>query len=75
MSKRNLIAKDLRTSKYRKRIVAAKKGKGSYKRKGRFGTNPDRPFYYLRKLGRIAPKIKITIAEIANRFVNIALIL
>tara|TARA_Y100000590_G_scaffold451965_1_gene594266 strand:- start:509 stop:634 length:126 start_codon:yes stop_codon:yes gene_type:complete len=30
---RNLIAKDLFSSKYRKRIVKPKKGKGSYKRK------------------------------------------
>jgi len=30
---RNLIAKDLRTKKYRPRIVKAKKGKGSFKRK------------------------------------------
>jgi len=32
---RNLIAKDLFSSKYKKRIVKAKKGKGSYKRKKR----------------------------------------
>ena len=31
--KRNTIAKDLRTSKYRMQIVKAKKGKGSYNRK------------------------------------------
>jgi len=30
---RNLIAKDLFSSKYKKRIVKPKKGKGSYKRK------------------------------------------
>jgi len=30
---RNPVAKDLRTSKYRIRIIKAKKGKGSYKRK------------------------------------------
>ena len=33
MKKKNLIAKDLRTSKYRSRIVKSKKGKGSFKRK------------------------------------------
>ena len=33
MIKKNLIAKDLRTSKYRSRIVKPKKGKGSFKRK------------------------------------------
>jgi stalled ribosome alternative rescue factor ArfA len=33
MKKKNLIAKDLRTKKYKLRIVKAKKGKGSYKRK------------------------------------------
>ena len=33
MKKRNLIAKDLYTSKYKKRIVKPKKGKGSFKRK------------------------------------------
>ena len=33
--KRNLIAKDLFTPKYKKRIVKAKKGKGSFKRKKR----------------------------------------
>ena len=31
--KKNLIAKDLRTIKYRPRIVKSKKGKGSFKRK------------------------------------------
>ena len=31
--KRNPIAKDLFTSKYKKRIVKPKKGKGSFKRK------------------------------------------
>ena len=30
---RNFIAKDLFSTKYRKRIVRSKKGKGSYKRK------------------------------------------
>ena len=33
MGKRNLIAKDLFSSKYRKRVVKPKKGKGSFKRK------------------------------------------
>ena len=33
MKKRNFIAKDLFTSKYKKRIVKSKKGKGSFKRK------------------------------------------
>ena len=36
MKKRNKFAKDLMTSKYRVRIVKAKKGKGSYKRKKKF---------------------------------------
>ena len=31
--KKNFIAKDLRTSKYRTRIIKPKKGKGSFKRK------------------------------------------
>ena len=31
MGQRNLIAKDLYSSKYKKRIVKAKKGKGSFK--------------------------------------------
>jgi len=31
--KRNVIAKDLRTAKYRTRIKKPKKGKGSFKRK------------------------------------------
>ena len=35
MKKKNLIAKDLKTPKYRSRIVKPKKGKGSYKRKKR----------------------------------------
>ena len=35
MRKKNLIAKDLRTTKYRTRIVKSKKGKGSFKRKKR----------------------------------------
>jgi len=30
---RNLIAKDLFSAKYKKRVVRPKKGKGSYKRK------------------------------------------
>ncbi len=33
MKKRNLIAKDLFSSKYRKRVIRPKKGKGSFKRK------------------------------------------
>jgi stalled ribosome alternative rescue factor ArfA len=33
ISKRNFIAKDLKTTKYRPRVVKAKKGKGSFKRK------------------------------------------
>ena len=33
MKKRNFIAKDLLTSKYKKRVVKSKKGKGSFKRK------------------------------------------
>ena len=33
MKKKNPIAKDLRTRKYKTRIVKAKKGKGSFKRK------------------------------------------
>jgi len=33
MKRRNLIAKDLYTTKYKKRVVKAKKGKGSFKRK------------------------------------------
>ena len=33
MLKRNFIAKDLRSLKYKKRIVKSKKGKGSFKRK------------------------------------------
>ena len=31
--KKNIIAKELRTSKYRTRIVKPKKGRGSFKRK------------------------------------------
>ena len=33
MKKKNVIAKALRTTKYRTRIVKPKKGKGSFKRK------------------------------------------
>ncbi len=33
MKKRNKIALDLFTKKYRKRVVRSKKGKGSFKRK------------------------------------------
>jgi len=33
MKKKNLIAKELRTQKYRSKIVKPKKGKGSFKRK------------------------------------------
>ena len=33
MNKKNLIAKVLRSPKYRSRIVKSKKGKGSFKRK------------------------------------------
>ena len=33
MKRRNKIAKDLFTTKYRKRVVMAKKGKGSFKRR------------------------------------------
>ena len=33
MNKKNIFAKELRTQKYRTRIVKPKKGKGSFKRK------------------------------------------
>ena len=33
MKKKNIIAKELRTSKYRTKIVKPKKGRGSFKRK------------------------------------------
>ena len=33
MKKKNIIARELRTSKYRTRIVKPKKGKGSFNRK------------------------------------------
>ena len=33
MIKKNIIAKELRTTKYRTRVVKPKKGKGSFKRK------------------------------------------
>ena len=33
MKKKNLIAKDLLTQKYKTRVVKPKKGKGSFKRK------------------------------------------
>ena len=33
MFKKNLIAKNLRTKKYKPRVVKPKKGKGSFKRK------------------------------------------
>jgi len=33
MKKKNIIAKELRTSKYRTRIIKPKKGRGSFKRK------------------------------------------
>ena len=33
MKKKNFIAKDLRSSKYRPRIIKPKKGKGSFKRR------------------------------------------
>ena len=33
MKKKNYIAKDLRSSKYRPRIIKPKKGKGSFKRR------------------------------------------
>ena len=35
MKKQNLIAKNLRTPKYRSKIVKPKKGKGSFKKKKR----------------------------------------
>jgi stalled ribosome alternative rescue factor ArfA len=41
---RNIVAKDLRTNKYRQRIIRAKKGKGSYNRnilKRNFGGKND----------------------------------
>ena len=33
MVRRNLIAKDLRSLKYKKKVIKPKKGKGSFKRK------------------------------------------
>tara|TARA_Y100001935_G_C17097932_1_gene404507 strand:+ start:471 stop:578 length:108 start_codon:yes stop_codon:yes gene_type:complete len=35
MKKKNFIAKDLLTSKYKPRVIKPKKGKGSFKRKKR----------------------------------------
>ena len=35
MKKRNPIAKDLRSPKYKKRVIKPRKGKGSFKRKKR----------------------------------------
>tara|TARA_B100001996_G_scaffold100606_2_gene75401 strand:+ start:1591 stop:1698 length:108 start_codon:yes stop_codon:yes gene_type:complete len=35
MKKKNIIAKELRTTKYRIRVVKPKKGKGSFKRKNK----------------------------------------
>ncbi len=40
MSRRNPVARDLRTPKYAKRIVRARKGKGSYRR-SRNGASSD----------------------------------
>lgn len=34
--KRNAVAKDLMTPKYKMRVVGAKKGKGSFKRKEKY---------------------------------------
>ena len=39
MKRKNVIAKELRTKKYRTRIVKPKKGKGSFKRKKNKFTN------------------------------------
>tara|TARA_Y100001970_G_C13530772_1_gene507549 strand:- start:213 stop:332 length:120 start_codon:yes stop_codon:yes gene_type:complete len=36
VKKRNIIAKDLLTNKYKSRIVKPKKGKGSFKRKKKY---------------------------------------
>ena len=36
MKKRNIIAKDLLTKKYKPRIIKPKKGKGSFKRKKKY---------------------------------------
>ena len=33
MKKKNIIAKDLMSSKYKPRVIKSKKGKGSFKRK------------------------------------------
>ncbi len=35
-SKKNLVAKDLFTKKYKPRVIKPKKGKGSFKRKKRY---------------------------------------
>ena len=39
MKKRNFIAKDLLTKKYKQRIIKPKKGKGSFKRKKKMNYN------------------------------------
>jgi len=36
MKKRNIIAKDLFTKKYKPRIIKSKKGKGSFKRRKKY---------------------------------------
>lgn len=46
---KNPIAKDVRTAKYKMRIIKSKKGKGSYNRKGRVKTLPDRLKFSLKR--------------------------
>ncbi len=46
MKKINLIAKDLKTTKYKQRIVKAKKGKGSFKRKKKLKSRSDLLNYF-----------------------------
>jgi stalled ribosome alternative rescue factor ArfA len=41
---RNPLARTIRSAGFRTRVVKSKKGKGSYKRKGRF---QDRPFSFV----------------------------
>ena len=47
MKKRNFIAKDLLSKKYKPRIVKPKKGKGSFKRKKKIGLKVSHQFVEL----------------------------
>ena len=64
MKKKNLIAKDLRSPKYRSRIVKPKKGKGSFKRK------KSKRFIFFFQLSKLGVKCSNKLESLAKKITS-----